>query len=169
MTTLSTAPTPTLPSSWSMTGSHCLLKDNYWIWDYGTSIDARMVIGSPAQTTDCFSPKWNPTITFFGSACPAYYTSACQDPKGVVTCCPWIDHFSCQPETWDAVYHASEFRCQSQYTHSTSLKAIRTIINEGITRSESTSGLVGRHLFALALMYTTPMAATHLLTALVHD
>ncbi|KAI1437717.1 hypothetical protein GGR50DRAFT_22211 [Xylaria sp. CBS 124048] len=158
---LTLAPTPTLPADWAPAATTCLQKDDYWIWDYEANLDAPTVIGPPAQTTECFtSPTWGPDVTYAATACPTLYTAACQDGRGVVTCCPWVDHFTCQPETWGLDTHASERRCMSQYTSKHTVKVTRTYMTRGGTKVENRTASTNLHIFALAMMYTTPSQAS---------
>lgn len=65
--------------------------------------------------------------------------------------------FACQPETWSPGVHAEQFRCQSKHTSGGPIVVTRTdfkknTLNVG-TRTRSTN----EHLFALAMMYTTPV------------
>ncbi|KAI6088724.1 hypothetical protein F4821DRAFT_232843 [Hypoxylon rubiginosum] len=151
--------TPTLPANWTPDKQGCLRTNDYWIWDYEIPNDARTVLGGPSQTSDCFPSTWDATLTYAGSQCPPQYTSACQgtDSASAVTCCPTGPYsFACQPETWSPGVHAEQFRCQSKHTSGGPIVVTRTdfkknTLNVG-TRTRSTN----EHLFALAMMYTTP-------------
>ncbi|KAI1156025.1 hypothetical protein F4825DRAFT_363314 [Nemania diffusa] len=158
----SPTPSPTLFTSWSQTVAGCLRTDDYWIWEYDDAKrDARTVLGGPSQTTNCFEPTWNPTITFVGSGCPPQYTSACQNTNLVVTCCPSAYAFSCQPETWTPGYnHAEWFRCVSQYASLDVVSVTRTDFTANTITVENRTRGTGLHLFALALIYTTPLSTS---------
>ncbi|KAI1131666.1 hypothetical protein F5Y10DRAFT_262043 [Nemania abortiva] len=162
MTTPSPSPTasPTLLTDWGQTVAGCLRTDDYWIWQYNDEKrDARTVLGGPSQTTNCFQTSWDATVTFAGSGCPPQYTSACQNTDAVVTCCPSAYAFSCQPETWTPNYnHAEWFRCVSAYASKDTVKITRTDFTQNTIAIENRERRTDLHLFALALMYTTPLS-----------
>ncbi|KAF2972090.1 hypothetical protein GQX73_g1433 [Xylaria multiplex] len=162
MTTPATTPSPTLPADWIPTSSGCLRTDDYWRWEYDAeAFDARTVLGGPSQTTNCFASTWNPTITYAGSGCPPQYTSACQNANfGAVTCCPTAYDFSCQPETWSAGVHGEWFRCQSAYDSRAVMTLTRTDFQKNTLGMETNTRQTWEHLFALALMYTTPTSTS---------
>ncbi|KAI0542311.1 hypothetical protein GGR58DRAFT_453484 [Xylaria digitata] len=162
MTTPSTTPSPTLPADWIPTSAGCLRTDDYWVWEYDAeAFDARTVLGGPSQTTNCFASTWNPTVTYAGSGCPPQYTSACQNTNfGAVTCCPTAYEFSCQPETWSAGVHGEWFRCQSRYDSRTVMTLTRTDFQENTLAMGTRTRQTWEHLFALALMYTTPTSTS---------
>lgn len=160
MTTPSPTASPTLRTDWGQTVAGCLRTDDYWIWDYdGAKRDARTVLGGPSQTTNCFASSWDPTVTFAGSGCPPQYTSACHNTKsGAVTCCPSAYDFSCQPETWTPGYnHAEWFRCVSEYGNRNKVIVTRTDLRQNTLAVGTRTRAANGHLFALALMYTTPV------------
>ncbi|KAI0105439.1 hypothetical protein GGR51DRAFT_188530 [Nemania sp. FL0031] len=160
MTTPSPSPTasPTLLTDWGQTAAGCLRTDDYWIWQYNNEkFDARTVLGGPSQTTNCFQTSWDPTVTFVGSGCPPQYTSACQNTNAVVTCCPSAYDFSCQAETWTPNYnHAEWFRCVSAYASRDTVEITRTDFTQNTIAIEDRERRTDLHLFALALMFTTP-------------
>ncbi|KAI0439240.1 hypothetical protein F4803DRAFT_531879 [Xylaria telfairii] len=158
MTTPSPTASPTLPANWVPTSSGCLRTDDYWIWEFDAgNRDARTVLGGPSQTTNCFTSTWDPTVTYVGSGCPPQYTSACQDDKfGAVTCCPSAYDFTCQPETWTAGIHAEWFRCISKYASQDVATVTRTDFRQNTIAVGTRTRHNYEHLFALALMYTTP-------------
>ncbi|RWA10796.1 hypothetical protein EKO27_g4314 [Xylaria grammica] len=162
MTTPSPTPSPTLEADWTPTSSGCLRTDDYWIWEYNaTAFDARTVLGGPSQTTNCFASTWDPTVTYDGSACPAQYTSACQNSNGgAVTCCPSAYDFSCQPETWSTGVHAEWFRCVSRYGNREVMTLTRTDFQQNTIAMGTRTRQSYEHLFALALMYTTPTSTS---------
>ncbi|KAI8949484.1 hypothetical protein F4801DRAFT_591109 [Xylaria longipes] len=161
---------PTLPADWAPTSSGCLRSDDYWIWafDAGKS-DARTVIGGPSQTANCFASTWDPTVTYAGSGCPPQYTSACQGANGgAVTCCPSVYDFTCQPEVWTtgtSDNHAEWFRCVSNYASPDVVKLTRTDFQQNTLAVGTRTAHTYEHLFALALMYTTPPSTTSLPTS----
>ncbi|KAI1397462.1 hypothetical protein F4819DRAFT_80148 [Hypoxylon fuscum] len=155
--------TPTLPADWTPTKQGCLRTSDFWIWDYERNGDQRTVIGGPTQITDCFPSTWDATVPYAGTGCPPQYTPACQgtDSAAAVTCCPTGAYsFSCQPETWLPGYHAEYFRCVSQHTDTGTIVVTRTAFTQNTlnvgTRTRSTQ----EHLFALAMVYTTPASMT---------
>ncbi|KAI0434090.1 hypothetical protein F5Y09DRAFT_297140 [Xylaria sp. FL1042] len=162
MTTPSTTPSPTLPIDWTPTSSGCLRKNDLWIWDFGNTVnDARTVLGGPSQTTDCFASTWNPTVTYAGSGCPSHYTPACQaSNSGVVTCCPTAYEFGCQPETSAAGDHAQWFQCQKTYINEDVVTLTRTDFDKETADTETRTKHSYEHLFALAVMYTTPPSSS---------
>ncbi|KAH8165315.1 hypothetical protein CIB48_g2925 [Xylaria polymorpha] len=158
MTTPSPTASPTLPANWAPTSSGCLRTDDYWIWEFDAgNKDARTVLGGPSQTTNCFTSTWDPTVTYVGSGCPPQYTSACHDDKfGAVTCCPSAYDFTCQPETWTAGIHAEWFRCISKHATQDVVTVTRTDFKQNTIAVGTRTRHKYEHLFALALMYTTP-------------
>ncbi|KAI0481584.1 hypothetical protein F4859DRAFT_425553 [Xylaria cf. heliscus] len=162
MTTPSSTASPTLPADWTPTVSGCLRADDYWIWGFDSgNNDARTVIGGPSQTTNCFASSWNPTITYAGSGCPPQYTSACQNTNfGAVTCCPSAYDFTCQPETWTTGNHAEWFRCVSRYASQDVITVTRTDFSQNTINVGKRTRHTYEHLFALALMYTTPPSSS---------
>lgn len=160
MTTPSPTASPTLRTDWGQTVAGCLRTDDYWIWEYdGAKRDARTVLGGPSQTTNCFESSWDPTVTFAGSGCPPQYTSACHNAEsGAVTCCPSAYDFTCQSETWTPGYnHAEWFRCVSEYGNRNVVRVTRTDLRQNTLAVETRTRAAKEHLFALALMYTTPV------------
>ncbi|GAP90063.1 hypothetical protein SAMD00023353_4301000 [Rosellinia necatrix] len=160
-----TTPAPTLPANWAPTASGCLRSDDYWIWQLGNTLsDARTVLGGPSQTDDCFASVWKPTMTFAGSGCPPLYTSACRnsdsDSGGAVTCCPSIYDFACQPEPLDTGVHAEWFRCVSKYDSQGAVKLTRTDFRVSSRNVETRTKHMYEHLFALAILYTTPLSTS---------
>ncbi|KAI1819587.1 hypothetical protein F4861DRAFT_126308 [Xylaria intraflava] len=163
MTTPSTTPAPTLPPNWTPEATaSCLRNTDYWIWDYddggnGVGFDARTVIGGPSQTTQCLPESWDADVTYAGTACPSYYSPACPTKGGgAVTCCPWIYSFSCVDENWGPGAHGSMFRCESQFASGGSIQVTKTLLNENQITVQSIKVTTDVHLFALAVMYTSP-------------
>ncbi|KAI0200408.1 hypothetical protein F4808DRAFT_428657 [Astrocystis sublimbata] len=154
---MATTTVATLPADWVPTLSGCLKTEDFWIWSYSAPKDARTVLGGPSQTTNCFaSVPWSPTSTWAGSGCPAQYTSACQDDHfSVVTCCPSLYNFTCQAQT-TAADHLSMFRCVSAYTDQKPITVTLTDLQQNPPVTQTRSKRTDQHLFALALMYTTP-------------
>ncbi|KAI1819586.1 hypothetical protein F4861DRAFT_126260 [Xylaria intraflava] len=157
MTTPSTTPAPTIPPNWAPPSSaSCLVSTNYWIWDYGSESDERSVLGGPSQTTKCLPEGWGSTVAYAATACPSYYTTACGKPDGVVTCCPWIYDFTCVEENWDPNNNGAMFRCSSRYTSQDVVKMTRTSFKNGGSDVETRTRQTTNHLYALAVMFTTP-------------
>ncbi|KAI8634624.1 hypothetical protein F5Y19DRAFT_409365 [Xylariaceae sp. FL1651] len=152
-----TTPTPTLPADWAPTSPGCLRTGDFWIWEYDDAAkNARTALGGPSQTTNCFASTFNPTITYAGSGCPPYYTSACQNSDfNAVTCCPSAYHFSCY-SNYPAGISAEWFRCVSQYASQDVAVITRTDFTHNTIAVETRTRHKYEHLFALALMYTTP-------------
>lgn len=165
MTTPSPTASPTLPANWAPTSSGCLRTDDYWIWEFDAgNKDARTVLGGPSQTTNCFTSTWDPTVTYVGSGCPPQYTSACHDDKfGAVTCCPSAYDFTCQPETWTAGIHAEWFRCISKHATQDVVTVTRTDFKQNTIAVGTRTRHKYEHLFALALMYTTPVCRSQMI------
>ncbi|KAI0171671.1 hypothetical protein GGR52DRAFT_432849 [Hypoxylon sp. FL1284] len=164
MTTSSTpTPTPTLPADFTPDKQGCLRVNDYWIWDFEVDGDARTVLGGPSQINDCFPSTWGPTVTYAGTACPPRYTSACRgsDSAAAVTCCPTgAYHFACQAETWLPGLHGENFRCQSKHTTGGTIVVTRTAFKKNTLAVETTARNTNSHLFALAMMYTTPTSTS---------
>ncbi|XXG98026.1 hypothetical protein Hte_004343 [Hypoxylon texense] len=151
--------TPTLPADWTPDKQGCLRTNDYWIWDYEVAADARTVLGGPSQTSDCFPSTWDATGTYAGTQCPPQYTSACQgtDSAAAVTCCPTGAYsFACQAETWQPGIHAEAFRCQSKHTTGGAIVVTRTDLKKNTIAVETRTRSTHEHLFALAMLYTTP-------------
>ncbi|KAI2637345.1 hypothetical protein GGS21DRAFT_473077 [Xylaria nigripes] len=150
-------PAPTLAANWSPTSPGCLRTSEYWIWDYMAVDDKKTVLGGPSQITECFASTWQATVTYAGSACPVYYTSACHDTDhGVVTCCPSVYSFTCPTLSLGAYHHANQFRCVSKYTDEGEVTVTRTNFLSDQLSIERQSKHTYEHLYALALLYTTP-------------
>ncbi|KAI0408667.1 hypothetical protein F4802DRAFT_359807 [Xylaria palmicola] len=158
MTTPSPTIAPSLPADWAPTASGCLRTDDYWVWEFdAAALDARTVLGGPSQTTNCFASTWNPTVTYEGSGCPPQYTSACRDTEfGAVTCCPSAYDFTCEQQTRGPGVHAEWFRCWSKYDDRDTVVVTRTDFRQNTIAMETRTRRSYEHLFALALMYTTP-------------
>ncbi|KAI0010314.1 hypothetical protein F4779DRAFT_316659 [Xylariaceae sp. FL0662B] len=155
--------TPTLPAQWTPTQQGCLRSTDYWIWEYNAKAqDARTVLGGPTQTSACLPPTWDATGTYAGTACPTSYTSACQGPgpQEAVTCCPDAYNFGCQSPTWSPGIHAETFRCSSAWTGTDLINVTRTDFVLNTVIFEQISKFTNRHLFALAVLYTTPATKT---------
>ncbi|KAI1077299.1 hypothetical protein F5B20DRAFT_269484 [Whalleya microplaca] len=151
-------PTPTLPADFTPTAQGCLRSNDFWIWDYELgNEDARTVLGGPSQISDCFPTTWDATVTYAGSACPPQYTSACQgtDSAAAVTCCPNAYNYSCQP-TWLPGRHGEQFRCQSQHTSAGQIVVTHSAFKVNTIDIQTRTRSLNQHLFALAMMYTTP-------------
>ncbi|KAI0911516.1 hypothetical protein F4823DRAFT_586096 [Ustulina deusta] len=162
MTTPSPTSSPTLRPDWIPTSSGCLRTSDFWIWEFnGATTDARTVIGGPSQTTDCFASTWSPSVIYAGSGCPSQYTLACQDSNnGAVTCCPTVHDFTCQPETSGATDHGPWFRCESMYASGGVITVTRTDFQANNRALETRTAHTYEHLFALALIYTTPASSS---------
>ncbi|KAH9884594.1 hypothetical protein F4778DRAFT_556734 [Xylariomycetidae sp. FL2044] len=158
---MSTTPSPTLPATWTPTKQGCLKTDDYWIfrWDLGGQ-DARTVQGGPSQTTDCFPSTWNPTGTYVGSGCPVQYTSACQgnDSASAVTCCPTAFNYACQTEAGTPGRHAEWFPCVSRHTTGGNITVTVTDFASNTIAVEKRGRNTNQHLFALGMVYTTPVS-----------
>jgi hypothetical protein len=162
MTGPETTGAPTLPGDWEPTSRGCLRSDDYWIWLYNAAArDARTVLGGPSQTTDCFASSWNPTITYTGSGCPPHYTSACQNTEfGAVTCCPDTYKFGCQSANYPPGIHGEWFRCVSAYASQDVTTITVTRFSNANLEVQNKTRHRYEHLFALALMYTTPVSVS---------
>ncbi|RYO74124.1 hypothetical protein DL764_010980 [Monosporascus ibericus] len=160
MTTATTSsPTQTLPGSWTPTARGCLRSTDFWIWRYHTDVrssDMRTVLGGPTQTTDCLAPTWQSDVVYAGTRCPPNYTPACEDEA--VTCCPDVYEFTCAPPP-EPTAHSEMFRCVSRWRTDEGVTALITITD----LRDNRIGVVTRellshqHLFALAMVYTTPI------------
>ncbi|KAI2472711.1 hypothetical protein F4781DRAFT_382674 [Annulohypoxylon bovei var. microspora] len=155
-------PTLTLVDSWTPTQSGCLRTDDYWIWDYQTAFDQRTVLGGPAQITNCLPSSWGGNVTYVGTGCPPMYTSACQgtNSAAVVTCCPWAYSFACEPQSSPGVRHAESFRCVSQESNGNTITVTRTSILANSLATETRVESTAFHLFALAIVYSTPASTS---------
>ncbi|KAI0969434.1 hypothetical protein F4678DRAFT_481385 [Xylaria arbuscula] len=159
MTTSEPTPSPTLQTDWTPTSSGCLRTSDLWIWDFdNTRSDARTVVGGPSQTTDCFASTWNPTVTYAGAGCPSHYTSACSS-SGAVTCCPTIYDFDCQPKTSGTSNHIQWFPCQSLNDGNGAVTVTRTNFKKSTQATETRTGHTYEHLYALGVMYNTPLSS----------
>ncbi|KAI1453135.1 hypothetical protein F4805DRAFT_444820 [Annulohypoxylon moriforme] len=157
--------TPTLVNSWTPTQSGCLRTSDYWIWDYQVDMDQRTVLGGPSQIQNCLPSSWDGTATYAGTGCPAQYTSACRgtDSAAAVTCCPWAYAFTCQPTTTGGLDRES-FRCMSQHTATDKIVITRTAFRSNTIAFETRVEDTSLHLFALAIIYTTPVSRSRFLT-----
>ncbi|KAI3392962.1 hypothetical protein diail_4949 [Diaporthe ilicicola] len=156
MTMTTITATPTLPASWQPTVAGCLTSSDYWMWDYGSSDDMRLVVGGPSQVTNCLPTSWAADVVYSGSECPPRYTSACQGTNSAseVTCCPTLNKFTCaNPST--SVNHAYEFRCVSQWAAATTINVTRTRFVENNLAVETRNYGPPVHLWALAVLYVT--------------
>ncbi|KAI1090932.1 hypothetical protein F5B19DRAFT_493902 [Rostrohypoxylon terebratum] len=151
--------TPTLVNSWTPTVSGCIRSGDFWIWDYEVNMNQRTVLGGPSQIQQCFPSSWDGTKTYAGTGCPSAYTSACRgtDSAAAVTCCPWAYAFTCQPQTTGGLDRES-FRCMSQYTGADKVVVTRTALKVNTITFETRAMDPSLHLFALAVIYTTPAA-----------
>ncbi|KAI1205263.1 uncharacterized protein F4807DRAFT_444058 [Annulohypoxylon truncatum] len=149
--------TTTLVNSWTPTLSGCLRTSDYWIWDYEVDMDQRTVLGGPSQIQNCLPSSWGGTVTYSGTGCPPEYTSACQgtDSASAVTCCPRAYGFTCQPTTTGGL-HRESFRCMSQQTGTDTIHVTRTALQTNTIAFETRVEATSLHLFALAIIYTTP-------------
>ncbi|KAI0378498.1 hypothetical protein F5Y04DRAFT_146059 [Hypomontagnella monticulosa] len=159
-----TTPTVTLPAGWTPSSSGCLRTTDFWIWDYPEDRNQRTVLGGPSQTDNCFPTTWNPTLTYDGSGCPPSYTSACQGPDSTapVTCCPTAYAFTCVAETDLGMRSADSFRCMSKHTTNGTIIVTRTAFRPNTIAIETRSRRTNEHLFALAMIYTTPTSMSTL-------
>ena len=84
------AGTPTIPPDWNPPQPECDLNEaGYYIWQWG--LERRVVLGGPAQTTECLPPGWGTDATFEATRCPSAYTpvpTACRWAPDAVVCCP---------------------------------------------------------------------------------
>ncbi|KAI5859999.1 hypothetical protein GGS23DRAFT_258029 [Durotheca rogersii] len=151
--------TPTISAGWAPPDQACLRINDYWIWDYQAPRDARTVLGGPSQITDCLPTPWASAVTYEATGCPPQYTSACRGPdfNAPVTCCPTAYSFSCLPQSLHTGPHAIQFRCQSRHAASGNIVVTRTAFAANTIAAESRVRSTNEHLFALALMYTTPV------------
>lgn len=156
---MTTTLSPTLPVNWVPTASGCLREDDLWVWQFSDiQLDARTVLGGPSQTTACFASEWTATETFAGSGCPVRYTPACTGDSGAVTCCPELYDFKCDEETWSlSTTHGPWFRCISQYDSTKVDTLTKTDLVASQLDVETRTRHTNQHLFALALLYTTPV------------
>lgn len=187
--------TPTLPADWTPTKDGCLRTSDFWIWDYEVAGDARTVLGGPSQISDCLPTSWAGTQVYEGSACPPSYTSACQGSgsNAPVTCCPTYVYdaplsinitrltifsqfaYTCLAVSLLGGPHAQDFRCQSRHASAGNIVVTRTAMTANTLAVESRVKATNEHLFALALMYTTPVSLLltsflrHILTAVDYD
>ncbi|KAI2607208.1 uncharacterized protein GGS25DRAFT_494814 [Hypoxylon fragiforme] len=158
--------TPTLPADWTPTKDGCLRTSDFWIWDYEVAGDARTVLGGPSQISDCLPTSWAGTQVYEGSACPPSYTSACQGSgsNAPVTCCPTQFAYTCLAVSLLGGPHAQDFRCQSRHASAGNIVVTRTAMTANTLAVESRVKATNEHLFALALMYTTPTTTTGIST-----
>ncbi|KAI0892530.1 hypothetical protein F4806DRAFT_233388 [Annulohypoxylon nitens] len=152
--------TPTLVNSWTPTVSGCIRSSDFWIWDYEVNWNQRTVLGGPSQIQQCLPSSWDGTKTYEGTGCPSAYTSACHgtDSAGAVTCCPWAYAFTCQPQTTGGL-DGESFRCISQHTGTNKIVITRTALKVNTITFETRTIDPSLHLFALAVIYTTPTSA----------
>ncbi|RYP71094.1 hypothetical protein DL771_005028 [Monosporascus sp. 5C6A] len=133
-TTTTGSPTQTLPGGWTPTAPGCLRSTDFWIWRYHPDVrssDMRTVLGGPTQTTDCLAPTWQSDEVVYEFTCVA------------------------SPEP---TRHSEMFRCVSRWRTDEGATALITITD----LRDNRIGVVTRpllsyqHLFALAMVYTTP-------------
>ncbi|RYP80912.1 hypothetical protein DL770_006070 [Monosporascus sp. CRB-9-2] len=159
MTTATTSsPTHTLPGSWTPTAPGCLRSTDFWIWRYDTDVrssDMRTVLGGPTQTADCLAPTWQSDVVYAGTQCPPNYTQACGEEA--VTCCPDVYEFTCVPPP-EPTRHSEMFRCVSRWRTDEGATAVITVtdLRDNRIGVVTRSLLSYQHLFALAMVYTTP-------------
>ncbi|CAJ2506215.1 Uu.00g003450.m01.CDS01 [Anthostomella pinea] len=158
--------TPSLPAKWTPTRPGCYRADDFWIWEYNSkALDARTVLRGPTQTSDCLPSTWDASVTYAGTACPADYTSACQDAdSGAVTCCPTAYDYSCQPPTWTPGVHAEDFRCVSQFGTPGTITVTQTDFAVNTLAVQMRNINTKLHLYALAVMYAEPTSTTTTMT-----
>ncbi|RYP37431.1 hypothetical protein DL767_002904 [Monosporascus sp. MG133] len=153
-TTTTSIPAQTLPGSWAPTAPGCLRSTDFWIWRYHPdfrSSDMRTVLGGPTQTTDCLAPTWRSDEAYAGTRCPPNYTPACGDEAVTVY------EFTCAPPP-GPTGHSEMFRCVSRWRTDESASALITLTDLRDNRIELVTRplLSYQHLFALAMVYTTP-------------
>ncbi|KAI1819289.1 hypothetical protein F4861DRAFT_534564 [Xylaria intraflava] len=152
---------PSLPPDWAPNTASCLFSTDYWIWDYGSAGDAPTVLGGPSQTTACLPTGWGADVLYSGTACPSLYTPGCPESNGVVTCCPDTYDFTCVSNDFKPDNHGSVIRCVTPYTTQDVVKVTRTVFHNSQRTAAFETRSTGNHLFALAVMYTTPVRSTY--------
>lgn len=159
---MTTTQAPTLPGDWVPSiQANCLRTDDLWRWDWGVPSDRRLAVGGPTQTTECFPTDWGSTVTYTGSQCPPRFTEACRASTGAsaITCCPAEFGFSCAPVTELSKAHGNLFPCWSENTSNGSVVVTRTFMTASdpiSTRVDTETTLVGLHLYAPAIIFSTP-------------
>ncbi|KAI9933582.1 hypothetical protein ASPWEDRAFT_43407 [Aspergillus wentii DTO 134E9] len=159
MATTAAEPTITLSPGWRPTEYGCLRQNDFWIWDYPDPGEKRTVLGGPSQATNCFpSSTWMSTGAYAGTACPSYYTSACQgnDSTAAVTCCPTVYSFECVSA--NTKLRDSYFPCISRWQSTGNVTLTRTVFASNTITFNPTTLNTNVHLFALGVAYATPTA-----------
>ncbi|KIW43812.1 uncharacterized protein PV06_04876 [Exophiala oligosperma] len=154
-----TTPALTLTPSWTATVSSCTKSDDWWVWNYDDvdGNDAWVVIGGPSQVTDCYPSGYGASATYAGSQCPSGFTQVSAtvlDPD--VVCCPTVKPFSYITST---VYREETFRCGSMFTADVTSSLTSTDFSLSTQVVTKTTIVPGQHLFALAIIYTTPTSS----------
>lgn len=158
--TTTAPPVPTLPGEWTPSGYGCRKSEDYWIWDNHNAKDMRTVLGGPSQTDrpdQCFPSTW--ATLYAGTACPRDFTTACPqtNPTDQVTCCPTALDFTCVSGA-GKMPHGSTYPCVSRFDTTKSILVTKTDLVESTITFEEISQRTDRHLFALGVVYTTPVS-----------